>query len=879
MNKKLIQRSFLLVAIVLLAVILMSSMIGIVTTSAYASESLTENAVEDNSAEEQVKKASYEIRPIIDWFSYNLYEVIPVEIFVDADSPIVSVDYASLGFDITKSLSVKNDKKVESGIIYNNSSETPQFTVYVKLSNGIRLQADIYGFVADKKIYINANSLFGAKDIYWADMLDSEAKTQTEYETYITNREPNLSIEISKMNQDTVSPMATKYNVTISGTLQWRDDWGNVHPLQYTKVKIMDEGGGWLFGWWDTELGTTYTNQNGRYSLSFTHSGTCNPYLKIYPEGENTVVKTGSGKEYVRQTETRNGITTGTTIDDIITMEDEVGRAFQISQAVIAASRFVNVVYGKYVDTVTVKYPHNENSTGCFYSSDVVYIVGNRDNDTFRMDGQILRSYASWDVIQHEFFHHVQSKLNITDNPGGWHVPSTNMYVHYMSHHSVSYSSVSCLDENGNVRCANPTIAKAKDAAIKLAYAEAVPSVLGAIAQQYFTNRGILNNIRTVGDAIYNSYNGVVMNYEYISNRIGEVGETTVNAILWDIYDDANETNDTIALGYQKFWEVLIKNNNKTFSDFMSSLSETNPFYIESLGANLTYYNFAPTLETIKNNELYELPTFDWIPNGSDSATYQNNRFEVVFYNRYQVELFSKTVTTTSYTLTESEWNTILSQSGDYFYWAVKGSHSDPNSNLITGPYLSESARVMKPTGTVLAAGGSVDGTISSVARYREYKFVAPTSGTYTFYTEGELDTYGDVFSTPIYGLSNANRLAYNDDSGAGLNFKIVVELDYNQTIYIRVRAYSSSATGSYTLYAELNEHIHHYNASCKPNDTDTHRRSCDCGLYYDEEHDWISVGTNKMRCLECMLTCVGEIPGGSIMSVGDETDDYYARQ
>lgn len=126
--------------------------------------------------------------------------------------------------------------------------------------------------------------------------------------------------------------------------------------------------------------------------------------------------------------------------------------------------------------------------------------------------------------------------------------------------------------------------------------------------------------------------------------------------------------------------------------------------------------------------------------------------------------------------------------------------------------------------------------------------------------------------------MSNTDRLTYDDDSGTSQNFKIVLEMDYQQTIYIRVRAYSSSATGSFTMNAELNEHIHHYNASCIPNDTSTHRRSCDCGEYYDEAHDWIYAGKNKIRCLDCMLSYVGTIPGGSIMSDGDEKDKLFLK-
>ncbi len=329
-------------------------------------------------------------------------------------------------------------------------------------------------------------------------------------------------------------------------------------------------------------------------------------------------------------------------------MSSETGRAFQVSQAAISASKFVSVVDNRAISPVTIKYPHNENEAGCFYREyeKTIYVVGNRLNDNVQIDGKVLRSYASWDVIQHEFFHHVQSEFDIEDNHGGWH-GSDNMYVHYLLHikSPSNEECEKCIDSEGKFDCITPKESLVKEYAIKLTYAEAAASVLSGISQDYFVNTTakLDSNIKTVGDMKYTSYNGSAINYEMVTESSGEVGESSSIAVLWDIFDSYSETFDAVSLGYQKIWNAIIKNNNKTLSEF-----------------------------------------------------YKNNSFIIVFYNQYKYEIFRKNVTSTSYTLSESEWNSILQESGDVFYWNIGAMQNDGYA-CTTGPYYSNYKLVTKP--------------------------------------------------------------------------------------------------------------------------------------------------------------------------------------
>lgn len=85
---------------------------------------------------------------------------------------------------------------------------------------------------------------------------------------------------------------------------------------------------------------------------------------------------------------------------------------------------------------------------------------------------------------------------------------------------------------------------------------------------------------------------------------------------------------------------------------------------------------------------------------------------------------------------------------------------------------------------------------ISQPGEKHKYKFTAAKAGQYTVETEGRMDV---VMS--LYGPDSETRLiAQDDDSGSGLNAKIVEDLT-PATYYVHVQHYSSdSGTGLYSI-------------------------------------------------------------------------------
>lgn len=97
-------------------------------------------------------------------------------------------------------------------------------------------------------------------------------------------------------------------------------------------------------------------------------------------------------------------------------------------------------------------------------------------------------------------------------------------------------------------------------------------------------------------------------------------------------------------------------------------------------------------------------------------------------------------------------------------------------------------------TATTVQANDSQAGTINDGNDEDYFEVYLSSTGTFTVYTTGSTDTYGYLYN------SSGNVLASNDDSGTGSNFKIEEFIFSTGTYYIKVKGYSSSDTGSYTL-------------------------------------------------------------------------------
>lgn len=102
------------------------------------------------------------------------------------------------------------------------------------------------------------------------------------------------------------------------------------------------------------------------------------------------------------------------------------------------------------------------------------------------------------------------------------------------------------------------------------------------------------------------------------------------------------------------------------------------------------------------------------------------------------------------------------------------------------------------------------DGIIDEldVGEYHWFHFIAPVSGYYRFYSEGDTDTYLSMFNQIVPSQSSVGELKHDDDSGNGYNFSLTYKLKSNQVLYLRVRGYNWNRIGLYHFKVEAMENV-----------------------------------------------------------------------
>ena len=612
--------------------------------------------------------------PILEKRNYLETEQISVRFVLITSFTGIESSFETVGFTVLNDVLIDFDETTGCHIIdvvlkHDGYTVAPYFSLNVVTITGLEVSAELFGFVSDNGLFISDSSYDAAKEASYYYLVETDLITMAEFNELLRLEysqkgieysdiiiDNNMASEASFGEEETASPNANAAGeTTILGTLGWNDDNNVWHPMQYNKVEIWDDRCG-------EKLGTVYTNTAGNYSFTFLDSSPCrNIYIKVYPGGENSIVKTGYGGDYVYTSQTQLNFTPGSSVSIAwnVDMTSDLGRAFQISQAINVATKYVKQMNGSYIAPVTVKYPHIEGGNGCFYSSsnDTIYICSSS-----ALTGS-PEPYASWDVVMHEYGHHVQAEFGITRNPGDSHSFIENL--------AVSKGS--------------------KDIGVRLAWGEAYASVFGGMAQAYYASS--LQNIFTVGDSSYTSYNGASLNYETAVYRAGEACEASVIGVLWDIYDTVSESHDDISFSHSEYWDMITNCHSGTLSEFCNYFVDK--YSVEtafSLGKLLAYYKMAST--NLSVNVSSTSIGLSWTPNGTTSSL-QNDRFELLFFDEDNSEILSvNNITSPSYTLSDAERNAVLSNDDATFKVMVV---SYQTSSPTTGGYYSEVSSISKP--------------------------------------------------------------------------------------------------------------------------------------------------------------------------------------
>lgn len=721
-----------------------------------------------------------------DKVAFVLGEDITAHFKVYSESSILSYNYVQDGYSQVSITQVENSLYLE--LVSKTSYQCSYIAVTVLLSSKQCLVASLYAVNNEYGVFI---SPFSEDDAYENFYMYAKNNGIMSEEQCNSSRNERLKVGVSEIfssvSTSSVNKLEAKFtedsyvlaevnsgvslfadkDTYVKGRVVWIDDNGVTHPLIRCMIRIYDEE---PIG--STHIGTVYTDYSGDYSFTFQNkdgfwdfeNGGLDIFVRIYAGTTNVQVKNGSGNDYYYESSVSENVSTGSTTTKNLTidMSTDFGKACQISQALIMARDYVWNMTGSMPADVSLRYPSGSN--GHYTRSEkTIYLTGNASVTSYP------NSYASWDVIMHEYGHHIQYEMGIINSPHGEHSSSQN----------------------------NADIRDSKDIGVRLAWAESWPTVFGLVAQDYW--KSYWTNIATVSDTSYTDNNGLNYNIETTPIAYGEACERSIMAVLWDIYDSNSESNDTISLGAKSFWDITATHNSLTFSDFINSFYDAYPQYISNIGANLTHYKMATTVPVMSNASSVSQtnpPKFTWTPQGG-SIKFPNNKFRIVFYDSNGSIAFKTAYTTSSaYTLTQSEWDLVLHTYGSTYTVAVAAMQTDDYS---TGEYISASTTAYtKPTPTNLLESISLSASSRYTERivnlqpnqYIDYTLNFPVDGNQVIQTFGTKDTKLYLYD------SNGTQLAYNDDSGYSLNALINYSFKQNVTYTLRVQFYSSSEAG-----------------------------------------------------------------------------------
>jgi len=574
--------------------------------------------------------------------------------------------------------SVKDEDSISLNISIEITDENAELTIDAIDIDGIERSDSIYFVKDDSNIFTSKTSLNQAKISVARDKLSKNLINNEEFKHY-----KELVYEKSLSNN--LVTLKDSSNIKLDAQIKWEDLYSVEHPLAYTYVELQKRtyiGSSYDYPYFDQSVAYGYTDKNGQINFDYTNTDTLYDkfgyYIRVYAQGVNTkVVDNTEESVYYWNSEIANGLTNGELYyRPVIDMTTDLGKAFQVSQAIIYGAKYANVLNGGTDISDCTLILDDE---GAYYmpSSREIHIdfLANEDGNYVTRP----KGYEDWDVILHEYSHHIQNYFgNIDNSPGGSHYINTN---------------------NADDRVNGTPTSSNKINGINLAWGEGWATYNGQMIQDYFSDE--ISTVKYTCDSEYNASNGVqysLLDYGYKgATPKGEANECAISQILYKLADSRTDEYDNFGYGDTFLWKLVKNNSIKTFSQFNTklnnSVSEATMFKLGKLYAR---YSISPTnLVLSYGNFIDALPTFEWTGNGG-SKYFSNDTFSLTFKNESNVTLFTQSsIKDTKYTLTKSQWDLVRNSPGNSYYVYIKGS---ANAYYSTGPYYSELFNFAKPT-------------------------------------------------------------------------------------------------------------------------------------------------------------------------------------
>lgn len=589
--------------------------------------------------------------------------------------------------------------------------------------------------------------------------------------------------------------------IRVKGSAVWYDENNNSHPLQGVYLELLDDD-----FFWNECCDYGYTDENGCFSFlidnqTFFGLGGRDLFITLYSETKAVFVQSFWWGEYLYETPLFSNVRNNSEIEYTIEIHSgasDRANAFEICQAENIPYNYVKSMSNVNMPIIPIYYPAFNSESCYFYGGLLLRYIAIGKN-----------YYRDWDCLNHEYGHYICKYFSLCDmSVGGDH-----------------YINEDLINSKGKIN------------GMKLAMSEGLATYLGTASQMFYSN---VVNVPRVGDERYFSINGVDADFGLIhygsqsSEPFGEGNESSVTSVLIKLLDDVSGRNyDIVTIGHQNMWNIINSNNHWCISSLITDILSEYAYLESDIGAILEAENFSPTLtdtfSTLSTNPNSDCWTFSW--NNTSPAVGNSNMFNL-YLNSSDSNYSVLNISSNSYTFTNSEKNNILALPGQTIDWHVVGYNT---STQTTGGYPSSTLTVNKPITTTINSG-SIYSSYISQGETNWYKFIAPSTTTYTFETTGSTDTYGEIFPSLVIDGSSTGLLVSDDNGGEYTNFKISTQLTTGQTIYLRVRGFSNYTVGSYSLSVSY-PHVHNYCDHYQQYSTLKHKAYCSCGDYILESH------------------------------------------
>ena len=346
--------------------------------------------------------------------------------------------------------SVKIDNILSLGNIELLSYEIKEEKIVCKLSKFIQNENISLQFYSSD-ILVDNFTLYFASDIHGNIFSSSFSLDTAKRNAGQTLNYDLIDDETTLNNNGEISQKGLGITGITSGTFRWTDDQGKIHPLIGAKVMITIGG--------SSRSSTTYTNQTGFYSFNYKniwYVGTGKPKITVFTDnGESVKVSNNGTYAMTKEMSGTNGNFSYSYTFSPNT-DGDMGKSIIIFQAAKNFADYAETMNGGNPITLcTFKYPGDPNKSSNYNRNNVVTI-----SSALRKNPTYPNSYSSWDVIGHEYGHHVQKCYGLTSNPGGNHaIGSNNIDAQYD------------IKKDDNIT-RKYTLKESKDRGLKLAWGE-----------------------------------------------------------------------------------------------------------------------------------------------------------------------------------------------------------------------------------------------------------------------------------------------------------------------------------------------------------------------------------------------------------------------